>query len=51
MNYNFFNRLIDMEHKIFASKGHLKRYWPLNNRIMAYKNSIKNLKDKNMDPK
>jgi hypothetical protein len=43
-----------VEPKIFASKTHLKRYWPVENRIQAYKSAVQNLanslKVKNLSP-
>jgi len=42
---------INIEPKIFASKSHLKRYWPENSRKMVYQNAIKHLQTKKMDPK
>ncbi len=41
---------MNIEPKIFASKTHLKRYWTLNNRIMAYDSATQMLRNKKFDP-
>lgn len=40
---------MNIEPKIFASKSHLKRNWPLNNRITAYRNTVENLRNRNLN--